>query len=318
MELAEQSGRPAFRIDAMSVHCYATLYFRDLRECRSWIMRCLALYREAGGENLSYPVPNDAATAALAILPTVEWLLGDSAATESAIQDGLRHVDRPNREFDKAYIHAWIAGVRFTQRRYAQSRDAAQKALEIGQRHGFREWYVTGFLIDRLAQAAMQPSPVALKEAYDTCMELAVQGVGLNASWYLWALARGYKVAGQDQIAAQLIEQGFLRAAASAETRMNAELLIAKAELAPDDAVAVELLQSALEMADGQGAVANSLRAAAALVTRISGEPAAADLARSTLELLEGQGDYPAQAGWMAQRLETLRQALKSSHAVRV
>lgn len=311
MELAEQSARPAFRIDAMSVHCYAALYYRSLEECRSWIKRCLALYIEEDGVNLSYPVPNDAATAALAILPTVEWLLGDSAAAEEAIQHALRHVDRPHRDFDQAYVHAWIAGVRFTQRRYAQSREAAQKALEIGQRNGFREWYVTGFLIDRLAQAAMQPSPLALKEATDTCMALAGEGVGLNASWYLWALARGYKVAGEEGVAAQLIEQAFLRAQASAETRMNAELLISKAELTADSGVAVELLRSALQVADAQGAVANSLRAAAALVARASGEHAAVDLARATLDLLEGRGEYPAEAGWMAERLARFRRALE-------
>jgi class 3 adenylate cyclase/tetratricopeptide (TPR) repeat protein len=310
MALAEQSARPAYLIDAMSVHCYATMYYRSLEECRSWIKRCLALYQEAGGENLSYPVPNDPATAALAILPTVEWLLGDSAAAEAAIRQGLQHVDRPDHEFDKAYMHAWIAGVRLTQRRHAQSREAAQKAVEISQRHGFEEWFVTGFLIDRLAQAAMAPSPDALKEAYDTCMALATKGVGLNASWYLWGLARGFKVAGQDAHAAQLIDQAFLRAEASEETRMNAELLISKAELTHDVDVAAELLRKALELADAHGAIANALRAAAALAVRVGADPAAVELGQSTLQLLDGQGDYPTQDQWMAERLATLRQAL--------
>jgi class 3 adenylate cyclase len=306
-ELAEQSAQPAFRIDAMSVHCYATLYYRSLAECRSWIQRCLALYREEGGDRLTYPVPNDAATAALAILPTVEWLLGDAAAAEEAIRAGLRHVDGPNRDFDKAYMHAWIAGIRFTQRRYAQSRAEAQLALEIAQRHGYREWFVTGFLIDRLAHAAMEPAPEALKEAYDTCIALAAEGVGLNASWYLWALARGYRVAGQDAVAAQLVEQAFARAAASAETRMDAELLMAKAELAGDDAAAAELLRRAVHTADEQQAVANALRAAAMLVLRVPADGAARELARATLDLLEGRGEFPESPGWMAQRLGQLR-----------
>lgn len=307
MELAEQSAQPAFRIDAMSVHCYATLYYRSLAECRSWIHRCLALYRDEGGEHLTYPVPNDAATAALAILPTVEWLLGDAAAAERAVRTGLRHVDRPNHEFDKAYMHAWIAGVRFTQRRYAQSRASAQQALDIAQRHGYREWFVTGFLIDRLAHAAMEPAPAALKEAYDTCIALAAEGVGLNASWYLWALARGYKVAGQDAVAGQLIAQAFQRAAASAETRMEAELLMAQAELAADDGAAAELLRKAVRTAEEQGAVANALRAAAMLVMRTAADAAATELARATLNLLDGHGDFPEAAGWMRQRLEQLR-----------
>src|SRR5262249_49196272 len=78
MEIAEKSGNAAYRIDAMSVHCYAVMYYRSLAECRSWIKRTLELYAKEGGERLKYPVPNDAGLAAMAILPTVEWLLGDS------------------------------------------------------------------------------------------------------------------------------------------------------------------------------------------------------------------------------------------------
>ena len=307
MELAQQSGQPAFRIDATSLHCYATLYYRSLEECRAWILRALALYREQGGENLRYPVPNDAATAALAILPTVDWLMGDAAAAESAIEAGLRHVDRPNFDFDKAYMHAWIAGVRFTQRRYAQSRQSAQHALAIAQAHGFREWTVTAFLLDRLALAAMEPAPAALKEAFDTCMALAAEGVGLNASWYLWALARGYKVAGLDPVAGQLIEQAFQRAAASEETRMVSELLMFQAELEKDGARAVELLQRALDTADRQGAVANALRAAAMLAVRADARAPAGDLARSTLDVLEGRAAPPAEEAWIPRRLAQLR-----------
>lgn len=312
MEIAEQSNRAEFRIDAMSVHCYATMYYRSLEESRSWIKRCLALYREEGGEKLTYPVPNDPATAAFAILPTIEWLLGDSQAAEDAIRHGLEHVDRPNRDFDKAYMYAWVAGVRFTQRRYAQSGEAARKALEIAQKHGYKEWYVTGYLLDRLARAAEQAAPDALKEAFDTCMALAGEGVGLNASWYLWALARGYKVAGVEAVAGQLIEQAFARAQASEETRMDAELLVFKAELEPDATKAMDLLASALKLADKQGSIANALRAAAALVMRSSHKAAAGELALSTLALMDGKAEYPAQHGWMGERLEALRQVLEA------
>ena len=93
LRLAEQSKRPEFRIDALSVHCYTTLYYGRLEDCRSTIERCLQLYREHRGESLTYPVPQDAATAALALLPTVSWLLGDSTACEKAISEGLAHVE---------------------------------------------------------------------------------------------------------------------------------------------------------------------------------------------------------------------------------
>lgn len=310
MQLAEQSHQPEFRIDALSLHCYATLYYRSLAECQSWIEKCLALYRQEQGETLNYPVPNDAAIAALAILPTVHWLRGDAQAAEAAITQGLEHAARSKREFDKAFIYGWIAGVRLTQRRFAQCREAAQIAMEIGQRNGFREWYVTGFLLHRLALAAEQPSPDALKEALETCTALAAEGIGLNASWYLWAMAMGYRTVGVDAAAAQFIEQAFLRAQASDETRMHAELLIAKAQLQSDPLVALRLLTEALDLADRQGGVANALRAAAELVVRAESSAPDRKLARATLGLLDGRGAFPDRAGWMQQRLTDLRTAI--------
>lgn len=310
MELAEQSRQPEFRIDALSLHCYATLYYRSLAECQSWIEKCLALYQQEQGESLNYPVPNDAAIAALAILPTVHWLRGDAQAAEAAITQGLEHAARSQREFDKAFIYGWIAGVRLTQRRFGACREAAQMAMEIGQRNGFREWYVTGFLLDRLALAAEQPSPDALKEALDTCAALAAEGVGLNASWYLWAIAMGHRRVGVDTAAAQLIEQAFVRAQESDETRMHAELLIAKAQLQGDPLVVRRLLTEALDVAVRQGCVANALRAAAELVVRADGSASDQDLARATLCLLDGRSEFPDQPGWMQQRLEDLRKAI--------
>ena len=167
MAIADQSNRAEFQIDAMSVHCYATLYYASLRECRLWIERCLDAYNSHGGEALKYPVPNDAKTAALAILPTVEWLLGNPQAAEEAIVEGLAHVERSNRDFDKAYMHAWIAGVRMTQRRNSDARLHAKVAFDIASRNGFREWQVTGLIIGLLVQAIDEKDFEALKSARD-------------------------------------------------------------------------------------------------------------------------------------------------------
>src|SRR6185436_9867462 len=106
LDFAERSQRPDYRIDAMSVLAYATLYFGRLEDCRRWIENCLELYETEGGERFRYPVPQDAKTAALAVLPTVAWLLGDAAAAEEAIERGLTYVDTLGRDFDKALLHA--------------------------------------------------------------------------------------------------------------------------------------------------------------------------------------------------------------------
>lgn len=315
MAIADQSKRDEFQIDAMSVHCYAAMYYGSLSECRSWIERCLDTYHGRGGESLKYPVPNDAKTAALAILPTVEWLLGNPEAAEQAVAEGLAHIERSDRDFDRAYIHAWIAGLRLTQRRNVEAKAHSQIALDIANRHGFREWQVTGLVVGLLAQTVEAKDHEALKTATETCMAMAAEGVGLNASWYLWGLARGYKAIEQIPVAQQVIAQGFQRAAASGETRMNAELLILQAEMETDPPTAIALLESALKLSNEQGAVANSLRAAAALVLRSSQDEAAVELARTTHQILEGQADYPKEQGWMHARLAKLTDSLGFAQA---
>ncbi|MDB5864277.1 MAG: adenylate cyclase [Betaproteobacteria bacterium] len=307
LNIAEQSQRVDYRIDAMSVHSYATLYYGRLEDCRNWIHRCLKLYRQEHGERLVYPVPHDAAAAVLSLLPTVEWLLGDPEAAEEAIDDGLLHVERYGRAFDKAFLHAWTAGTRYTQRRYEDAKKHAQTAIAISHEHGFREWLATGVLMELISQAALQPSLEAVAQAVQTCKAFEAEKVALNASYYLWAVARGFAHAGDAQSASYVIGEAFRRAQDSHESRMNAELLILQAELEPNDAGAVRLLADALTVADEQGAVAISLRAAAAMVLRAGAEPAEREHARRALEVLDAKAPCPADPRWMHDDLATAR-----------
>lgn len=309
LELAELSGRPEFRIDAMSVLCYTTLYFGKLTDCRKWIERCLALYREEKGDQFTYPVPQDAATAALALLPTVAWLLGDAQSAEDAIRDGLAHVERLNRDFDRALMHAWIAGTRYTQRRYHQAEEHAMVAIGISK-DKYSDWAGTGALMMALAQAAREPAPEALAQATALCTAFASQGVGLNASYYLLGLARGHAQLAQAPVAHHLLGEASRSAEASEETRMNAEILLLKGELEPDADTAMSLLANALEIAEAQGALATSLRIVATMALR-SGKAHLAEAARDALEALDRGPPYPPQPDWMRARIDELRKSLQ-------
>lgn len=309
LEVAEQSQRAEFRIDAMSVHCYATLYFGRLDECRTWIERCLALYDEAEGHRLTYPVPNDAATAAHALLPTVLWLTGHPDAAERAIDAALRHAERVNRDFDRAMTHAWIAGVRYTQRRNALALQHAAIAIEVARTHGYREWLGVGSLLALLAQSLLEPAPAPLEQATGICTALASEGVGLNASYYLWGLARGYQRLGALDAARGLLEEAFRRARASGETRMDAELLMLQASLESESDRAPTLLRQALDSAAGLGDVVNALRASARIVAADATPSPLQPLALETLAVLEGDAAPPGGPDWMHERLRALRAA---------
>ena len=233
-------------------------------------------------------MPQDAATAALALLPTVAWLLGDAQAAEDSISEGLAHVERLDRDFDRALLHAWIAGTRYTQRRYDEAEAHAERAVAISQavsaseQPRYRDWYATGLLMKLLSKAARAPEPDCLGQAIATCMEFASEGVGLNASYY-WGLARGYARMDDRQTADAMLDEGFRRAEASEETRMNAELLLLKAELEPDDTTARPLIERALRIAEEEGAITTALRAAVALVLRSNPAPADREEAEQTL-----------------------------------
>jgi class 3 adenylate cyclase len=310
MELAEKSKRVEFCLDALSMLCYATLYYGRRDDCRALINRCLQLYRAEQGDRLSYPVPHDAASAVFAILPTVLWLLGDEQAAEEAVREGLAHVESLNHDFDRAMLHAWIAGTRYTQRRYRDSLEHAGLAMTISQQHGYREYYGTGALLALMAQSALRPDQQAVAQASATYSEFARQGVALNASYFLWGLARGYAQAGDVQTARQKLEEAFERATASRETRMNAELLMLQAELESDDAKAEDLLGGALSLAEDQGAVATALRAAAAIAVRSRGDDARVGFARDTLESLDGRLARPSERDWILSRLAVLKHEL--------
>ena len=88
---------------------------------------------------------------------------------------------------------------------------------------------------------------------------------------------------------------------------MNAELLLLRAELEPDDALAHPLLVEALRIADEEGATATALRAAIALALRSDRAPADREAAERALEILDSRAPYPAEPRWMHGALARLR-----------
>ncbi len=292
------------RIDAMSVLAYTALYHRTLAECRLWIDRCLSLYEADGGDTFSYPVPQDAKTAALALLPTAAWLQGDPQGAEDAVARGLAHVADLNREFDKALLHGWLAGTRYTQRRYQEALQHAGMAYALGKEHQFLEWEGVGAMMALLSQSALQPDPEAVARAIAAGQEFKARGIGLNASYFLWGIARGLVGAGDSDGARAVLGAALQAAAASEETRMNPEIWMLQAEIESDRSTAIRLLQDACELATRQGAIATALRAAALAVQAVGADAADRQWARNALDLLDGRAAAdPARPRWMHEEL---------------
>jgi class 3 adenylate cyclase len=310
LTLAERSGRPDQRIDALSVHGYTSLYTNRLRDARDSLERCLALYRIEGGERFAYPVPQDAGTAAWALLPTVAWLMGDSHAAEAAVKEGQAHVVRLNRPYDSALLHAWLAGTRYTQRRYAEAISHAATGMEVSQRCGYQEWLGISAMMFSLAQGALQPAPDHVANVRTIFTGFQQMGVLLNASYFHWGLARALLNAGDIAGARNAVDEAFRHADASQESRMNGELMILLAELETDDTTAAAHLRQALEVARAQELVPTALRAALTLRLRTAPDARAREEAHEILHTLEDQNRWPAAPGWMRDLLVKTTQNL--------
>ena len=310
LALAERCNRAGVPDRRDEVLCYTTLYFGRLTDAADLdraVPHAVSRVPRRAADVSGAAGCGDRGPGAAARRSRGCW--ATRTAAEDAIRDGLAHVERLDRDFDRALLHAWIAGTRYTQRRYDEAEAHADKAVAISQQHGYREWLGTGMLLLLMAQCALQPSASAMEQATAVCLGFEREGVGLNASYYLWGLARGYAQLGELDKARFSLAKAFQCAQASAESRMNPELMILQAELESDRAVATRLLDDALALAETQGAVATALRAAATLVLRTNADPADAGEARATLDLLDCRECYPAEPGWMRARLDALRAA---------
>jgi hypothetical protein len=302
LDIAEASGRPDYRIDAMSVLAYTSMYVGRLEDSRQWIERCLALYEAENGSAFRYPVPQDAKTAALALLPTVAWLQGDPSGAEEAIVRGLDHVERLGREFDRALLHAWTAGTRYTQRRYRDALHHAGIAYTLGTTHGFDEWQGVGAMMAAISQSALTPAAEAIQQAVRIGELFRHRHVGLNASYFLIGIARGQVMADDEHGARETLDAAL--AAARGEERMHPEIWLLLAEIESDRERARTLAAQAYALAAKQGVVPTALRAAAMMIAQSAAPPSDVAWSRETLDLLDHKKPADAEPPtWLRDRL---------------
>ena len=297
LDLAEQSGNVAFVLDSIGVHCYALYWGGAAAECRDWIQRGLELYDRVGGETLDYPTPNDPKVAVLALLPSVEWVLGDPDAAEAAIRAGVEVADRFARPFDRAYIYAWAASLRIDQRRFAEARDLARVALAVSTEHGIQQWAVVSRLQELVSTACAGPAPDELAQGTAIFMVMVGQGIHTSAPSNFSAIAYGHVVAGDADAARHFLDL----ARAQSDNGfgyIRGRILLERSLVEPDPGAALDLLAAAYCESRRLGEVPNTLHAAALLVLRHSGDGGERETARRAVELLGGRAAYPDERGW--------------------
>ena len=194
LALARQSERPEFLIEALSFRGYTCVYRGELAEGRAALEECLRLYRLHRGEELRYPSPQDAATAAWSLLGIAAWLLGDASGAESAVAGALAHSERLGRKFDTAYAHVWIAMLRNMQRRFEEAERHAQLCIDLSKEHGFYTWLYAAMMHDCIAKASRAQSPEAVATLRYVLDQFIVGGTPAHLTFFLWGIARGLRV----------------------------------------------------------------------------------------------------------------------------
>ena len=315
LALAGQSERPEFLIEALSFRGYTCVYRGQLAEGRAALQQCLSRYQQNGGQQLRYPSPQDAGTAAWSLLGIASWLSGDVDAAEAAVAGALSHADRLGHKFDTAYVHVWIAMLRNMQRRFDEAERHAQVCMELSKQHGFQTWLFAAMMHDCIAKASRAPSPHAVATLQYGLDQFIQSGAEANASFFLWGIARGLREIGQMEEARKTASEALRRADTSGEVYFKSELLILAASLEPDYRRARRLLDEALTIADQQQAVTLALRAALEILHREGRASADPDLDRRVRSALDGAAPYPELRDWPLAALNVARMAIKPTGA---
>jgi class 3 adenylate cyclase/tetratricopeptide (TPR) repeat protein len=310
IKLAHEAHRTDFLIEALSFRGYTCVYQGQLAEGRAVLEECIDLYRTHGGYDLHYPSPQDAGTAAWSLLGIAAWLTGDTAGAEAAVSGALAHVERLGRPFDTAYAHVWIAMLRNMQRRFEEAQHHATICIEISHRHGFNTWLVAATMHACIAQASRIPSPESIATLRHMLGLFIQAGAEANAPFFLWGVAQGLRLIGDRSAAIEALDEALRRADATGESYLKSELLILAGGFASDDGSACAHFNEALTLAELQGAVPLSLRAALELLRRQgrSSDDPARD--REALKALDGITPYPTQPDWALTALRAAKAAL--------
>lgn len=308
LAIAHRMRDPALTIDALSFLAYPTLYLGRVREAHDFARQGAQLYEQHGGHKLSYAVPQDPGTAALSIMTTTAWFLGDFAGADQAAQRLVQHLARLNRPFDTAFGEVWLAGSYQLHRRHTLALEHAQLGFATSQQHGLGTWLPAAWMQILIAQAAMG-SAEATTQLAQAHQQFMAAGAELSATFYAWAIARGKMAAGQNAEARSAVQDGLARAESGRETYLHAELLVLRGQLNDDDSGARADFHAARQVADRQGAPALALRALAHDVLRAGAADDDATQARSVLDTLDGALVDGLPPGWVAAALKRLQEA---------
>ncbi len=291
VRLGEETRRADFLIEGYSMRGYALTYSGDLRSGREALAKSVDIYRSRDGAHLKFPTPQDPAVAALSLLATVAWMLGQTKRAVEHAHDAIQTAEALNRPFDLAYAHCFAAKFETLRRDPLRAIEHAGRCIEISQQHGFGIWLAAGTLQLGVAKAALGQTEEAIGLLSATLPAWQAAGAETTVPFFMAGLAEGYRAAGKLDEALDTVTKAIDHAAQYGEHFYDAALyrlrgvVVALRDGAAAQAEAEADFQRAIEIAQHQGAKMFELRAYASLYALYS-KTGQAERARPALETL--------------------------------
>ena len=281
MRRVPESGGPSFPADAVGEGLLA--FFRGrFGESRRLYEAFVEdpWGRTEGRPPAAWPLPNDALGAVCGHLVLILWICGERRAAFAMAERGLaraRELSFPYAPFTVAYVNSLLAVTLRTEGDHTGAAACTAAMIDIGQRHGFAFWLMTGTLHHGLDRARAGEAQ-ALEELQRSVAIWRHVIVGeAYSAWALTGLAQAQAEAGRRDDALTSLDEALALAAATGCDWFSAETLRIRGELRAEDGDArgVADIEAALAKARIQEARAFELRAALALARATDAAPEA-------------------------------------------
>jgi len=217
-----------------------------------------------------WPLPNDPVCAVTAHLIPVLWISDDRLGADSRTERALERANQlafPFGPFSVCYVNSMVALTRNIQHDHAGAAAAGLELIQLGERHGFAMWSLTG---------AIQ---LAISSVHQGSHDQIEQLVGLVGAWrtqlaadawtpyWLTELALAQSAVGRDQDALRSLDDALAVAEATGTRFYSAETLRAAGQLRlrTGDLSGMAYLHKAVDLAVRQGAAVFERRARAAV-----------------------------------------------------
>lgn len=223
-----------------------------------------------------WPLPNDPLAAMTGHLVFTTWMRGEHAAADALAEQVLRRLAQlefPYGPFTTGYATSQLAIIRRLEGDHAGTARLAGEMIELGERHGFVLWTLTGQIQHLISQVHMGATAALapLEEAVGYWRGLL--SIEVYAPYWLTELATAQAAAGRPDRARASLDEALRVAALTQSEFYSAETLRIRGLLRceqgdPDGGVAD--IHAALSLARRQRADAFELRATEAL--RLAGD----------------------------------------------